>query len=80
MFQGFINPVSKRAPVLEGKNILPALFILGYFENFLVYTAVRIHIVTFWVRTPCSLVNGYERFGVGPGLQTLIKSMQQSPS
>jgi hypothetical protein len=27
--QDFINPASKKAPVLEGKNILPALLI-GY--------------------------------------------------
>jgi len=68
MVQDFIDSASKRAPVLEAeKHTLPALLIFDYLEKFVVYTAVKIHTMTFCVRTPCSLVNSHELFGGGPG-------------
>ena len=48
--------------------MLPALLIFDYLgEKNVVFTAVKIHTVTFCVRIPCSLVNSHEPFGGGPG-------------
>jgi hypothetical protein len=35
----------------------------GLLKDFEVFTAVKIHIVIFWVMTPCTLVGRYQSFG-----------------